>query len=98
MPTARPLVPEVSADTRAWREGRGEEPLSDADFRARWEALQARAEALAREEDALILEAIEASGTKKEAAKKLGIENYTTFTSRVQRIEGRRAKGPSEAT
>lgn len=96
--TDRHLDPEVSADTRAWREGRGEEPLSDADFRARWEALQARAEALAREEDALILEAIEASGTKKEAAKKLGIENYTTFTSRVQRIEGRRAKGPSEAT
>lgn len=69
------------------------EPLSDADFKARWETLKMRRESLGREEDDLILEALDARGdSKKLVADMLGFESYTTLTSRVQRIKRDRAK------
>jgi transcriptional regulator with GAF, ATPase, and Fis domain len=81
-------------DTREWREGRGTKPLSDADFRARWEALQARQKALTREEDDLILEAWEARDKSKiKASEALGFAAPTTFNSRFKRIQSGRARG-----
>lgn len=72
----------------------GLSPLSDADFKARWDTLRARRESLRMEEDALILEALEAKGnSKKDVADLLGFESYTTLTSRVQRIKRERSRG-----
>ena len=92
--TDQHLDDEAQVDTQEWRNGRGVKPLSDADFKARWEALQARQKALTREEDDLILEAWEARGRSKvKAAEALGFAAPTTFNSRFKRIQSGRARG-----
>ncbi|MFO0609266.1 MAG: sigma 54-interacting transcriptional regulator [Polyangiales bacterium] len=73
------------------------EPPPGGDFKARYRDLQERKAALLREEDELLLEAQAASETRLDACEALGFGNYTTFVSRMKRLETKAKRDPPKA-